>query len=83
VRTLVGEVPDPANPPSGCHFHPRCPLAEEVCLEVTPALALLAPDHMAACHVAARRAGRPEATMDREKKSRCRLVRLNLRASEA
>jgi oligopeptide/dipeptide ABC transporter ATP-binding protein len=63
VATLVGEVPDPANPPSGCHFHPRCPLAEEVCREVSPSLALLAPDHAAACHVAARRAGRPEATM--------------------
>jgi oligopeptide/dipeptide ABC transporter ATP-binding protein len=68
VATLVGEVPDPANPPSGCHFHPRCPLAEEVCREVTPSLALLAPDHAAACHVAARRAGRPEATMGSDKR---------------
>lgn len=63
VRALVGEVPDPANPPSGCHFHPRCPLAEEVCRDITPVLALLSPDHKAACHVAARRAGRPEASM--------------------
>lgn len=68
VVTLVGEVPDPANPPSGCHFHPRCPLAEEVCREVSPSLALLAPDHAAACHVAARRAGRPEATMGSDKR---------------
>jgi hypothetical protein len=35
---------------------------------VSPSLALLVPDHMAACHVAARRAGRPEATMGREKR---------------
>ncbi len=68
VRALAGEVPDPANPPPGCHFHPRCPLVEEVCREVTPLLALLAPDHMAACHVAARRLGRPEATMGGEEK---------------
>ncbi|MGH8958727.1 MAG: ABC transporter ATP-binding protein [Acidimicrobiia bacterium] len=63
VRTLVGEVPDPADPPSGCHFHPRCPLAEEICREITPLLALLGPDHRAACHVAARRVGKPEATI--------------------
>lgn len=66
VRTLVGEVPDPASPPSGCHFHPRCPLAEEICREVTPLLALLGPEHHAACHVAARRAGKPEATIGNE-----------------
>jgi len=68
VETLIGEVPDPANPPSGCHFHPRCPLAEEVCRQVSPSLALLAPDHSAACHVAARRVGRPEATMGSDKR---------------
>jgi peptide/nickel transport system ATP-binding protein len=67
VRALVGEVPDPANPPPGCHFHPRCPLVEDICRQVSPILALLAPDHVAACHVAARRAGRPEATMGGEK----------------
>ena len=67
VRALAGEVPDPANPPPGCHFHPRCPLVEEVCRQVTPLLAVLAPDHMAACHVAAREAGRPGATMGGER----------------
>jgi oligopeptide/dipeptide ABC transporter ATP-binding protein len=67
VLTLSGEVPDPANPPSACHFHPRCPLAEDVCREVTPLLALLAPNHRAACHVAARQVGKPEATMGTER----------------
>ena len=57
VSGVVGEVPDPANPPSGCPFHPRCPLAEDVCREVLPALLPLAEAHDAACHVAARRAG--------------------------
>ena len=38
VETLVGEVPDPADPPPGCPFHPRCRLAEEVCREVRPEL---------------------------------------------
>lgn len=66
VRTLVGEVPDPANPPSGCHFHPRCPLAEGICREIIPLLALLGPEHRAACHVAARRVGKPEATIGDE-----------------
>jgi oligopeptide/dipeptide ABC transporter ATP-binding protein len=63
VEPLAGEVPDPANPPPGCPFHPRCPLAEDICQEVLPKLALLAGDHSAACHVAARRLGRPEATL--------------------
>ena len=38
VETLVGEVPDPANPPPGCPFHPRCVLAEDVCREARPEL---------------------------------------------
>jgi oligopeptide/dipeptide ABC transporter ATP-binding protein len=55
VSGIVGEVPDPANPPSGCPFHPRCPLAERICLEVLPPLLPLVDSHSAACHVAARR----------------------------
>jgi oligopeptide/dipeptide ABC transporter ATP-binding protein len=43
-----------AQPASGCPYHPRCPLAEAICLEVEPALLPLAPEHLAACHVAAR-----------------------------
>jgi oligopeptide/dipeptide ABC transporter ATP-binding protein len=52
--TVVGEVPDPARPPTGCPFHPRCPLAEDVCRAELPPLAEIHPDHRAACHVAAR-----------------------------
>lgn len=63
VQTLTGEVPDPANPPSGCTFHTRCPLAEEMCRQIPPVLAELGPGHDAACHIAARRLGRPEATV--------------------
>jgi oligopeptide/dipeptide ABC transporter ATP-binding protein len=55
VSGIVGEVPDPANPPTGCPFHPRCPLAERICLEVLPPLLPLVDGHSAACHVAARR----------------------------
>jgi oligopeptide/dipeptide ABC transporter ATP-binding protein len=55
--TVKGEVPDPANPPSGCSFHPRCPIAEEICRTLEPRLLDLAPGHAAACHVAARAAG--------------------------
>ncbi|GIH13885.1 ABC transporter ATP-binding protein [Rugosimonospora africana] len=54
--TVVGEVPDPANPPSGCPFHPRCPLAEDVCLSTDPKLLPLRPNHNVACHVAIRAA---------------------------
>jgi peptide/nickel transport system ATP-binding protein len=49
---LEGQVPDPANPPSGCHFHPRCRYAKEVCKKETPALREVRPDHFVACHLA-------------------------------
>jgi peptide/nickel transport system ATP-binding protein len=49
---LPGDVPSPANPPSGCYFHPRCPYAQKVCSEERPPLRLVAPDHWAACHFA-------------------------------
>ncbi len=56
VRTepivLPGEVADPANPPTGCYFHPRCPYAREVCSVETPELGKVGPDHWAACHFA-------------------------------
>ena len=47
---LEGEVADPANPPPGCHFHPRCSYAVERCRVETPALEAVAPGHFAACH---------------------------------
>jgi peptide/nickel transport system ATP-binding protein/oligopeptide transport system ATP-binding protein len=54
---LEGDVPSPANPPSGCRFHPRCWLREqlgnpEICATIDPALAEMGGDHMAACHFA-------------------------------
>jgi peptide/nickel transport system ATP-binding protein len=49
---LEGEIPSPANPPSGCHFHPRCPFAQEVCRQDIPALREIVPGHFAACHFA-------------------------------
>jgi oligopeptide transport system ATP-binding protein len=55
VEPLRGEVPDPAAPPPGCNFHPRCPLAEQRCLDDDPALEELAAAHHAACHAAAGR----------------------------
>jgi oligopeptide/dipeptide ABC transporter ATP-binding protein len=50
-RVLRGEIPDAADPPAGCRFHPRCPLAEPVCTSDEPAL--LPPDgsYRLACHV--------------------------------
>lgn len=48
--TLKGEPPSPANPPSGCVFHPRCPLATEICRVELPFLKEYAPNHFAACH---------------------------------
>jgi oligopeptide/dipeptide ABC transporter ATP-binding protein len=48
---LSGEVPSPTNPPPGCRFHPRCPLAFARCSPDTPELRQLAPGHQAACHL--------------------------------
>jgi peptide/nickel transport system ATP-binding protein len=47
---LQGEVPNPASPPPGCYFHPRCPFAVEICRTESPALRVVAPDHLARCH---------------------------------
>jgi peptide/nickel transport system ATP-binding protein len=47
---LHGEPPDATNPPSGCVFHPRCPLAVERCVEQTPSLRVIAPGRLVACH---------------------------------
>jgi len=49
---LEGEVADPANPPSGCYFHPRCRYAQEICATETPHLRELSPGHAVSCHLA-------------------------------
>ncbi len=48
---LNGDVPSPIKPPTGCHFHTRCPIAEARCRVETPALRELRPGHFAACHL--------------------------------
>ena len=48
---LVGDVPNPINPPTGCHFHPRCPKAFDRCKVEPPALQQAADGHWAACHL--------------------------------
>jgi peptide/nickel transport system ATP-binding protein len=47
---LQGELANPASPPSGCYFHPRCPHAIEVCLTQAPAWQEIAPARFVACH---------------------------------
>ncbi len=49
---LEGDVADPANPPSGCYFHPRCRFVSDQCRVETPALRELTPGHFVACHLA-------------------------------
>ena len=50
---LGGEIPSAANPPVGCHFHPRCPYARDLCRTDYPPLTEQAPGHFAACHFSA------------------------------
>jgi oligopeptide/dipeptide ABC transporter ATP-binding protein len=52
-RTILkGDVPSPLNPPKGCRFHPRCPVAIEICSQVEPPFIEVSPDHWVACHLA-------------------------------
>jgi peptide/nickel transport system ATP-binding protein len=48
---VKGEIPSPLNPPPGCHFHPRCPLAVERCRVEVPKLREIAPGQRSACHL--------------------------------
>jgi peptide/nickel transport system ATP-binding protein len=50
-KPIVGEIPSPLAPPSGCHFHPRCPHAMPRCREEAPRLREIAPGHVSACHL--------------------------------
>ena len=46
-----GEIPNPINPPSGCRFHPRCPIVEEICSREEPQLVEVSSGHQVACHL--------------------------------
>ncbi|HDQ14272.1 MAG TPA: peptide ABC transporter substrate-binding protein, partial [Sediminispirochaeta sp.] len=50
-RVVLGDVPSPINPPTGCHFHPRCPHAMDICRREYPRLREISPGHFAACHL--------------------------------
>ena len=50
---LTGDVPSPLNPPSGCRFHPRCPVATELCKQAEPVFEQKSADHWVACHLVA------------------------------
>jgi oligopeptide/dipeptide ABC transporter ATP-binding protein len=52
--TSKGEVPSAINPPKGCRFHTRCPLASEVCKVKEPPFVMVEPDHYVACHLTAK-----------------------------
>jgi oligopeptide/dipeptide ABC transporter ATP-binding protein len=63
---LEGEVPDPARPPSGCRFHPRCPERIERCSDDVPLLGPVGDGHDAACWVAAELVAQPVQLTDKE-----------------
>jgi peptide/nickel transport system ATP-binding protein len=62
-HALPGEVPDPARPPAGCRFHPRCPLAFARCADEHPPLEPVLEGREAACWLADVRAGREDAAL--------------------
>ncbi len=55
ARPLRGDIPSPLDPPSGCPFHPRCPLAQEICRVQAPPIVVFddpGGPHRSACHFA-------------------------------
>jgi oligopeptide/dipeptide ABC transporter ATP-binding protein len=52
IAPVKGEIPSPLNPPSGCPFHTRCPIARDHCKTDVPPLRQIGPDHLVACHYA-------------------------------
>jgi oligopeptide/dipeptide ABC transporter ATP-binding protein len=48
---LKGDIPNPADAPSGCNFHPRCPIAIDKCSSITPALKITGKQHLTSCHL--------------------------------
>jgi peptide/nickel transport system ATP-binding protein len=52
VALVKGDLPSPANPPAGCHFHPRCPLATEICRQEYPQSRAVGGTHIVSCHLA-------------------------------
>ncbi len=51
LKAIPGRVPDAEHIPSGCAFHPRCPLAEDICKTAVPTMVEFGPEHSAACHM--------------------------------
>jgi len=51
LQSLEGEVPSPINPPKGCYFHPRCPMATQICREEAPIFEEKTAKHFCACHM--------------------------------
>ena len=50
-KPIEGEIPSPLNPPSGCHFHPRCPKAMDICKKIQPELKEISQNKFSACHL--------------------------------
>jgi oligopeptide/dipeptide ABC transporter ATP-binding protein len=51
TRAVMGDVPSPIRPPSGCHFHPRCPFVRPICRSEYPADRQVSPGHSVRCHL--------------------------------